>query len=37
VAGFAEEASAVGLSVEERREVAATPDHVGSTVVVCRR
>jgi SAM-dependent methyltransferase len=37
VEGFAEEASAVGLSVEERREVAATPDHVGSTVVVCRR
>jgi hypothetical protein len=34
---FAAEAAAVGLEMEERRDVAETPDHVGSTVLVCRR
>ncbi|MGH2805607.1 MAG: hypothetical protein ACRDL4_21610, partial [Thermoleophilaceae bacterium] len=31
------EAAAAGLRPEARHEIAATPDHVGSTVVVCRR
>jgi SAM-dependent methyltransferase len=31
------EAAAAGLRAEGRREVAATHDHVGSTVVLCRR
>jgi SAM-dependent methyltransferase len=31
------EAAAAGLQAEARHEIAATDDHVGSTVVVCRR
>ncbi|MGH2743147.1 MAG: hypothetical protein ACRDN8_11805, partial [Thermoleophilaceae bacterium] len=31
------EAAAAGLRPEARHEVAETPDHIGSVVVVCRR
>ena len=31
------EAAAVGLRPDARHEIAPTPDHVGSTVIVCRR
>lgn len=34
---FEEEARAARLTPGERRSVAETPDHIGSTVVVCRR
>ena len=32
-----QEAREAGLTPVERREIAETPDHIGSTVVVCRR
>jgi SAM-dependent methyltransferase len=32
-----DEARAAGLTTVERRAIAETPDHIGSTVVVCRR
>jgi SAM-dependent methyltransferase len=32
-----QEMRAAGLTPVERREIAETPDHIGSTVVVCRR
>jgi SAM-dependent methyltransferase len=31
------EAAAAGLRAEERHEIPATPDHIGSEVIVCRR
>jgi hypothetical protein len=31
------EALAAGLTAIERRAIAETPDHIGSTVMVCRR
>jgi hypothetical protein len=34
---FEDEARAVGLTPGERRAVPETPDHIGSTVVTCRR
>jgi SAM-dependent methyltransferase len=34
---FEDEARSAGLAPTERRVVAETPDHIGSTVVVCRR
>jgi SAM-dependent methyltransferase len=34
---FEREAGAAGLEPVERREIPETPDHIGSTVVVCRR
>jgi SAM-dependent methyltransferase len=34
---FEREASAAGLWPAGRREIAETPDHIGSTVVICRR
>jgi SAM-dependent methyltransferase len=37
VEGLDEEARAAGLTRAERRTIAETPDHVGSTVIVCRR
>jgi SAM-dependent methyltransferase len=36
-ADFEREASAAGLRPAERRAIPETPDHIGSTVVVCRR
>ena len=34
---FEAEARAAGLEADERRKIRETPDHIGSTVVVCRR
>jgi hypothetical protein len=34
---FERELQAVGFTAPERREIPETPDHIGSTVVVCRR